>query len=118
MASLEKNGHPAEIQFFRNVEGGAFNRRYITLNEGETIVIKRKEESEYKTEENLLFTNETVSAKHAILFLKDGIFYIEDQNSTNGTYINSLRLEKFKPALLTDHYVVQFGKKLGKKYHQ
>jgi len=35
----------------------------------------------------------TVSRKHAVLVQKDGAFYIEDQGSLNGTYVNRRRTE-------------------------
>ena len=39
-----------------------------------------------------ILNNITVSRLHAIIFRRNGSFYIADQNSTNGTYINNIRI--------------------------
>lgn len=39
-----------------------------------------------------ILNNITVSRLHAIIFRRNGSFYIADQNSTNGTYINNVRI--------------------------
>jgi FHA domain-containing protein len=49
----------------------------------------------------------TVSRKHAVLAERDGGFYVEDQGSLNGTFVNRKRVES---ALLEDGDEVQVGK--------
>jgi hypothetical protein len=49
----------------------------------------------------------TVSRKHAVLVERDGGFFIEDQGSLNGTFVNRKRVES---ALLEDGDEVQVGK--------
>ena len=49
----------------------------------------------------------TVSRKHAILRERDGNFFIEDQGSLNGTFVNRKRVES---AQLEDGDEVQVGK--------
>jgi FHA domain-containing protein len=49
----------------------------------------------------------TVSRKHAVLVNRDGGFYVEDQGSLNGTFVNRKRVES---ALLEDGDEVQVGK--------
>jgi hypothetical protein len=49
----------------------------------------------------------TVSRRHAVLVRRDGGFYIEDQGSLNGTYLNRRRIES---ARLEDGDEVQIGK--------
>ena len=49
----------------------------------------------------------TVSRKHAILREGDDGFFIEDQGSLNGTYVNRRRVES---AELTDDDEIQIGK--------
>ena len=49
----------------------------------------------------------TVSRKHANIVERDGAFYIEDQGSLNGTFVNRKRVES---AQLDDGDEVQIGK--------
>jgi hypothetical protein len=49
----------------------------------------------------------TVSRKHAVLMARDGAFFIEDQGSLNGTFVNRKRVEA---AQLEDGDEVQIGK--------
>jgi hypothetical protein len=49
----------------------------------------------------------TVSRKHAVLVARDGGFYVEDQGSLNGTFVNRKRVES---ALLEDGDELQVGK--------
>ena len=49
----------------------------------------------------------TVSRKHAVLLERDGRFYIEDQGSLNGTFLNRKRIET---AELHDGDELQVGK--------
>ena len=49
----------------------------------------------------------TVSRRHAVLVQRDGRFYIEDQGSLNGTFVNRRRIES---AELQDGDEVQIGK--------
>jgi hypothetical protein len=49
----------------------------------------------------------TVSRKHAVLVARDGGFFIEDQGSLNGTYVNRKRVES---AQLEDGDELQIGK--------
>ena len=49
----------------------------------------------------------TVSRRHAVLVERDGAFYIEDQGSLNGTFLNRRRIES---ARLEDGDELQIGK--------
>jgi hypothetical protein len=49
----------------------------------------------------------TVSRKHAVLVDRDGSFFIEDQGSLNGTFVNRKRVES---AELEDGDELQIGK--------
>ncbi len=52
---------------------------------------------------------EQISRVHARVALNDKGIYIEDRNSTNGTYINSKRLEAFLPESLTVGDIVRLA---------
>jgi hypothetical protein len=49
----------------------------------------------------------TVSRRHAVLMQRDGSFFIEDQGSLNGTFVNRRRVES---AQLEDGDELQIGK--------
>ena len=54
------------------------------------ITIGRKETND------IVIENRTVSSNHAALSFEGGLFYITDNNSTNGTFINDMRITKGK----------------------
>lgn len=49
----------------------------------------------------------TVSRKHAVLTERDGVFFIEDEGSLNGTFLNRRRIES---ARVDDGDELQIGK--------
>src|ERR1700733_3327280 len=55
---------------------------------------------------NLQVNNDTVSSHHARFVVTHGNFRIEDQNSTNGTFVNGIRI---KVANLHDSDKITFG---------
>ncbi len=57
----------------------------------------------------LLIQAPTVSRIHAKITLIQGIYYIEDLNSKNGTYLNGRRLEPQKPARLEGNDELAFA---------
>ena len=52
---------------------------------------------------------ESISRLHARILKKEGEYYIEDLNSTNGTYLNGEKLEYHKSEKLNKNDMVQFG---------
>jgi pSer/pThr/pTyr-binding forkhead associated (FHA) protein len=58
---------------------------------------------------DILFNEETISAKHAVLKFEDGKFFIIDNNSTNGSYVvrNDMKvsLKNFMEVLPSDFFV-------------
>lgn len=56
---------------------------------------------------SILIANSTVSDKHALILFRDGKFYLADELSTNGTFVNDETVEdKIK---LSDRDEVRFG---------
>ncbi len=45
-------------------------------------------------ENDIVIENLAVSKLHARIMKQDGVYYIEDLNSTNGTYLNKIRITK------------------------
>jgi hypothetical protein len=49
-----------------------------------------------------------VSSEHARLFINDGRWWIADLGSTNGTFVNNVRIDR--PTILTPGVEVKFGR--------
>lgn len=52
-----------------------------------TITLGRKEEN------SIVMTDPHVSGNHARLVIKNNILYVEDLNSTNGTFVNGKKID-------------------------
>lgn len=94
-----------------SVIGGSEGIGGTTLLEDPSVpyaILQRKSPSESITINKLLFTigkekkkvdycvsdNTSVSRVHAVIQCKDGAFYIKDFNTTNGTFVNDIRMGK------------------------
>ncbi len=67
------------------------------------VIGKKKEEVDYALEDR------SVSRIHARILEKDGILYLEDLNSTNGTYKNGLRMQPYEKRRLERDDELRFG---------
>lgn len=68
------------------------------------VIGKRKEESDYSINDN------SVSRIHARILKEDEKIYIEDLNSTNGTYKNGLRMQPYEKRILEKEDEIRLGK--------
>lgn len=59
---------------------------------------------------NLVLNDYSVSRVHARIVELGGEYYLEDLNSTNGTYKNGLRLQPYEKKKLEEHDEIRFGK--------
>jgi len=64
---------------------------------GETYKIGRSENADFG-----IFDNEGVSRKHAIIQKQQDGYYILDQDSSGGTWINGIKIQTEMPYLLSD----------------
>lgn len=68
------------------------------------VVGKRKEDVSFA------LNDYSVSRIHARITQEDGVYYIEDLNSTNGTFKNGLRLQPYEKRKLEREDELKFGK--------
>ena len=50
-----------------------------------------------------------ISRVHACIYLRGNDIYVEDRESTNGTFINSVRLEPLKQELINVGDIINFA---------
>lgn len=58
---------------------------------------------------DLIISGRTVSRRHARLWFENGRWYLADQQSVNGTFVNNARLQPNQPIVLNDGDVLNFG---------
>ena len=116
LAYGERDARPDSAEFGRTVyieeTAGAVSRGLYREN-GETayrleklpLIIGKKQ-----GEVDLLLTDRSVSRIHAKFLEKEGKVYVEDLNSTNGTYKNGLRLQPYEKRPLETGDELCFGK--------
>jgi hypothetical protein len=107
-ALLEKGDGPAETtQSFSAEEVGEHENDLLEGLEGPALVVRagggRAGESFKPSVERtrigrspeceIFLDDVTVSRNHAVLVERDGAFYVEDQGSLNGTFVNRHRIE-------------------------
>jgi FHA domain/Domain of unknown function (DUF6382) len=69
------------------ISGNNGTTEKITISKEIFIIGRLKQKVDYAIQ------NGTVGKEHAKIIYKDGVFYITDLNSKNGTYLNGLKLE-------------------------
>lgn len=80
----------------------------VDMDGFETLEIKQTEVILGRDPNNKIFIpNETVSAQHARLYFSEQHWWINDLNSTNGTYLNNELIDR--PCVLTDNDVIMIG---------
>lgn len=96
-----ENGSPtyAEMQSSRGIT--------VDVYSGRPIVVGRSRKNS-----NLHLGFEGVSRVHAKLQYRDGVLYVTDLGSTNGTYVNGNRLDSFKDTPVHSGDTVEFYKEL------
>lgn len=67
----------------------------VAVNKNQFVIGKNQSEADY-----CIMDNKTVSRKHAVLFEKNGSWYVSDLNSLNGTYVNGSRILPGQAVLL------------------
>jgi pSer/pThr/pTyr-binding forkhead associated (FHA) protein len=75
------------------------NQRFIIS--GNNVTLGRSDDS------NIVLDDVTVSRKHAVITKENNAWFINDENSLNGIYVNFIRVDKTK---LTAGDDIQIGK--------
>jgi pSer/pThr/pTyr-binding forkhead associated (FHA) protein len=86
------------------------NLRLIPLDaeDTEVIEIKQSEVIVGRDPNNKVYIpDETVSAQHARIYFSDHHWWINDLNSTNGTYLNDELIDR--PCVLTENDIIMAG---------
>lgn len=96
----------AELQTPRNL-GTLVRKRTaekISINKNDFILGKDMLHADYRIE-----NNGSISRKHAMITSGRNGVYIQDCNSTNGTFINGTKLESERPVLLNNGDIVKLS---------
>lgn len=79
-------------------EGGLLERVEVTLHDlatGDEIPITRRVTKIGRRPDNdIVIDQPTLSGQHAVLEVRDGVYYLSDLRSTNGTFVNEQRLSE------------------------
>ncbi|XP_050096725.1 sarcolemmal membrane-associated protein-like [Anopheles aquasalis] len=90
-----------------------FNNRTLYLEPGAQAKVGRSVARIRVSENNAIFDCKVLSRNHAVLWYKDGRFFIKDTGSSNGTFINNIRLSQTctesEPYEISSGDIVQFG---------
>jgi hypothetical protein len=103
----EDGDEPSEALEDIGIKGPALVVRSGGGRAGETFPLDGETTVGRSPDCGIFLDDVTVSRKHAILRERDGQFFIEDQGSLNGTFVNRKRVES---AQLDDGDELQVGK--------
>lgn len=90
-----------------------FNNRTLFLEPLQEVKVGRSVARNRVSENNAIFDCKVLSRNHAVLWYNDGKFFIKDTGSSNGTFINNVRLSQTsavsEPYEVSSGDIVQFG---------
>lgn len=94
---------PEKINRLVPLANGGLDIIYTNMYEGSIVIGRGKKDTDYR------LPTTQISRVHAYLHLREGGIYVEDKGSTNGTYINSNRLNPFKEYLISKGDIIAFA---------
>lgn len=74
--------------------------KQFTINEGECLTIGRSSDA------NVVIDNTAISRKHSTLELNNGVYFLADLGSLNGTFINGNKVAASTPVAPTDEIFI------------
>lgn len=95
----ERNGRDVMTWKLQTVVGDYANQEVLISQD--TLVGRHQDA-------NLLIQSADISRRHAVLLVKDQTLFVQDQNSSNGTFVNEKRIGA-DPVQLSSGDVVQFA---------
>lgn len=96
-----------QARAYLEVLSGTLANQHFAL--GTDTIIGRKDDDFILPENSICLPDTRVSRHHARIFQNKGRFYLEDTQSTNGTFLNAFRLTPGAPCLLREGSNVQIG---------
>ena len=67
---------------------------------------------------HVVLAHSSVSREHAVAFVRDGVVYLADLGSRNGTRVSGCLLDPYLPQRLPSAAVVQFGDVRAKIHYE
>lgn len=101
----EKNGEQAEKEITKLVPltSGALKEIIVSKYDDMILVGRGKRETDYR------IPTTQISRVHACIYIRSNGLYVEDRESTNGTFINSVRLEPLKQERIVVGDLINFA---------
>jgi len=103
--SDEQSQQPA-VAYLEILNGSLVGTRFPL---GAETIIGRDDEDVPMQEGGIDLADTRVSRRHARIYIQRGRYYLEDCNSTNGTFLNTFRLQPGAPCVLREGSNVQVG---------
>lgn len=94
----------ARLEVFNGVLAG----RVFQLGD-EVVVGRQNEVISLSTSPDISLPDSRVSRRHARIFFQDGHYFLEDLNSTNGTFLNTHNVAQREPVMMREGNNVQVG---------
>lgn len=99
---LESN---ARLEVFN----GGLAGRIFQLGDEMVVGRQNKAASSISPSPDISLPDSRVSRHHARIFIQDGHYFLEDLNSTNGTFLNTHNVAQREPVMLREGNNVQMG---------
>lgn len=80
------------------------NFENVKINKSDFYIGKERKKVDY-----CISNNNSISRNHAEIIMRNGVFYIIDQKSTNGTYVNGIRLNPMQETELKNGDTIQLS---------
>lgn len=94
------------LAYLEVLNGTSTNRNFAL---GAETIIGREDDDFTLPENSICLQDTRVSRHHARIFQSNGRFYLEDTQSTNGTFLNTFSLSPGTPCLLREGSNIQVG---------